>query len=176
MAIRTVELSATDLPRIGEIDRSETISFEYAHEDGRLIRRPAELQARSWSPVKVARLVGWLEPKLSSGGAIWGALDGPRLVGVSVLSGEFLGADRDQLQLAFLHVSNGYRRRGIARMLMKEACDRARSRGARQLYISATPSESAIGFYLSHGCRLAAAVDPALYAEEPLDIHLTLDL
>ncbi len=59
---------------------------------------------------------------------------------------------------------------------MDEICRLARRRGAKQLYISATQTESAVGFYLRYGCRLAEAVDPALYELEPKDIHLMLDL
>jgi ribosomal protein S18 acetylase RimI-like enzyme len=78
--------------------------------------------------------------------------------------------------MAFLYVSNGYRRRGIARALMDEVCRLGGDRGARQLYISAAETESAVGFYLDYGCRLAEAVDPALFELEPTDVHLTLDL
>ncbi len=59
---------------------------------------------------------------------------------------------------------------------MREACDIARQAGSSQMYISSTPSASAVGFYLSQGCRLAEEVDPELYALEPEDIHLILDL
>jgi ribosomal protein S18 acetylase RimI-like enzyme len=78
--------------------------------------------------------------------------------------------------MAFLYVSNGYRRQGIARRLMDEVSRIARERGARRLYISATETESAVGFYLDYGCKLAESVDPALFALEPTDIHLTFDL
>jgi hypothetical protein len=59
---------------------------------------------------------------------------------------------------------------------MDLACAAARERGARLLYISATPSDSAIGFYTSCGARPAARVDPELFALEPEDIHLALPL
>jgi hypothetical protein len=44
------------------------------------------------------------------------------------------------------------------------------------LYVSATPSESALGFYRSLGARLADPVDPDLFAREPEDVHLVLEL
>ncbi len=59
---------------------------------------------------------------------------------------------------------------------MWEACEIARETGASQLYVSSTPSSSAVGFYLSQGCRLVEEVDPELSALEPEDIHLILDL
>ena len=45
-----------------------------------------------------------------------------------------------------------------------------------KLYVSATPSENTILFYLSFGCKLASEVDPELFALEPEDIHLELVL
>ena len=57
-----------------------------------------------------------------------------------------------------------------------QAIARARALGARRLYVSATPSENTVGFYLRRGCRLAAEIDEALFALEPEDNHLELDL
>ena len=48
----------------------------------------------------------------------------------------------------------------------------ARRRGAEWMYISATPSENTIGFYLRLGCRVALEPDPELFELEPEDIHL----
>jgi ribosomal protein S18 acetylase RimI-like enzyme len=48
----------------------------------------------------------------------------------------------------------------------------AKENGAGQLYVSATPSESAISFYSSQGFVLAKQVHKELYALEPEDIHL----
>jgi hypothetical protein len=44
------------------------------------------------------------------------------------------------------------------------------------MYVSSTPSSSAVGFYIAQGCKLVEEVDPELYALEPDDIHLILDL
>jgi hypothetical protein len=44
------------------------------------------------------------------------------------------------------------------------------------MYISSIPSSSAVGFYLAQGCKLAEEVDAELYALEPEDIHLILNL
>jgi hypothetical protein len=52
----------------------------------------------------------------------------------------------------------------------------ARQRGARRLYISSTPTESTVNFYLRLGCKVAREPDPALLALEPEDIHLTCEL
>ena len=44
------------------------------------------------------------------------------------------------------------------------------------MYVSSTPSLPAVGFYVAQGCKLAEEVDPELFALEPDDIDLTLDL
>ena len=49
---------------------------------------------------------------------------------------------------------------------------RARELGARRLYISSTPSENTVRFYLRRGARVTNEVDAALFALEPEDIHL----
>ena len=54
--------------------------------------------------------------------------------------------------------------------------DIAVANGAESIYVSATPTESAVGFYLRQGCRLAHPVHPDLFAAEPEDIHLVRSL
>jgi ribosomal protein S18 acetylase RimI-like enzyme len=75
-------------------------------------------------------------------------------------------------QLVFLQVSDGYRRQGIASRLTAECIRMARADGAKKLYVSATPSESAVGFYQTQGFRLVDKPNPELYALEPEDIHM----
>jgi hypothetical protein len=48
----------------------------------------------------------------------------------------------------------------------------AKDDGAREIYVSATPSESAMGFYMSQGFRPADNVNEELYKQEPEDIHM----
>jgi ribosomal protein S18 acetylase RimI-like enzyme len=174
--MRIEELKAADLDRIREIDRSESVRFKYVYEHGELLSVEINHEIPTWTDAMVVEAKEMLAPKLAAGGALLGAFAGDTLVGVAVLGGELIGVEANQLQMAFLYVSNGYRRRGIANALMDEVCLRARQKGAKQLYISATETESALGFYFRYGCRLAESVEPALYELEPADIHLTLDL
>ena len=110
------------------------------------------------------------------GGTFYGAFEDSRLVGVSVLESKFIGKRRDQLQLTFLHVSHSHRKTGLGRRLFEKAVERARAKRARRLYISATPSENTVNFYLHLGCVIAEQVDPELFTLEPEDIHLEYDL
>ena len=87
-----------------------------------------------------------------------------------------LGRGGDKLQMSFFPVDWAYRNRGVGRALVEFAVEEARARGARRLYISASPSKATVDFYLGCGARLAEKVDKRLYALEPEDIHLELVL
>jgi N-acetylglutamate synthase-like GNAT family acetyltransferase len=52
----------------------------------------------------------------------------------------------------------------------------ARADGARRLYVSATPSAPTVEFYQSHGFEPTDEPDAALFALEPDDIHMILEL
>jgi N-acetylglutamate synthase-like GNAT family acetyltransferase len=61
-------------------------------------------------------------------------------------------------------------------MLVEEILKLAREKGATSIYVSATPSESAIGFYRSMRFDLAEKVNKVLFELEPEDIHMTRPL
>jgi ribosomal protein S18 acetylase RimI-like enzyme len=79
-------------------------------------------------------------------------------------------------QLTTLHTSQSHRRQGVARRLLEAVSKRAQAQGATALYVSATPSESAVGFYLSQGFQIAAEPNAEMFALEPEDIHLVRPL
>lgn len=97
--------------------------------------------------------------------------DDGKLVGVAILDNKFIGKDKDQLQLQFLHVSKDYRKQGLGKKLFHLAADKAREMGAKQMYVSATPSENTVNFYLRLGAVVTKEPDPELFALEPEDIH-----
>jgi predicted N-acetyltransferase YhbS len=99
-----------------------------------------------------------------------GALDSERTVGLAIVDPGF---EPSLAWLAFLHVSRPYRRRGVAQALWTAGVELSIAAGAQSIYVSATPTGSAVGFYLRQGCRLAQPVHPDLFAAEPEDIHLT---
>ncbi|MEM7028618.1 MAG: GNAT family N-acetyltransferase [Chloroflexota bacterium] len=162
--------------RLGEIDRAEFVRFSYRYQNGELITQPENFQVPRWDKDEVAKHVKQWGAELERGGILYGALDGDTLAGVSMLGHRFLGENQDHMQLYILFVSHDYRRQGLATKLMSMVEQAAIERGARYLYISATESESAVGFYRSQGCVLADKVDPDLYAKEPEDIHMVKKL
>jgi GNAT superfamily N-acetyltransferase len=60
----------------------------------------------------------------------------------------------------------------VGRALFEKVVARARRLGAHRLYISSTPSENTVRFYLRLGCGPTKDVDAALFELEPDDIHL----
>ena len=108
-------------------------------------------------------------PMLRAGGTAIGAFAGERLAGLAVLR---VGLRADTAQLAALFVDRANRRLGVAGALVDEVERLARVDGARFLYVSATPSRSAVGFYRSRGFEPVAEPDPDLFALEPEDVHM----
>lgn len=169
-------LDPGELERLHEIDRAEVVRLLYTYRDGDLEEERVALKVPPWTEEKVGQLIRDIGPELDGGGAFLGAFMADVLAGVAVLGNRPVCGDEKMLQMVFLHVDRNHRRKGIARGLLEEVKRLARERGASRLYISATPSDSAIGFYMSGGCKLAPKVDKELYAKEPEDIHLVLDL
>jgi predicted N-acetyltransferase YhbS len=166
------ELTQSEVARVWQIDRSEVVDGIYHLEDGALVLRPEHYDVRGWPPSDVETYTPILLDCFERGGTFYGAFEGGEMVGVAVLDNRFIGKRSDRLQLKFLHVSRAYRGRGIGRTLFERSAAKARGAGARALYISSTPSENTVHFYLNLGCRVAEEVDPDLFALEPEDIHL----
>jgi GNAT superfamily N-acetyltransferase len=106
------------------------------------------------------------------GGYFYGAFVSHHLVGSAILENNFIGKQKDQLQLKFLHVDRSFRNQGIGKYLFDTTVKKAKELGARQLYISAIPSENTINFYLHLDCIVTKNIDSELFAFEPEDIHL----
>jgi ribosomal protein S18 acetylase RimI-like enzyme len=171
-------MEASELHRIGEVDRSEHVTEEYAVRRGALERRDADLHVAPWSRAgdgehSVRGRVAEWQPILAGGGTLIGAFDGEALAGFAIYRPRIADGVAN---LAALYVSQPHRRRGVGSQLTREVVRLARASGARRLYVSATPSGSAVGFYRSHGFTPTDRPDPVLFAKEPEDIHMILAL
>jgi GNAT superfamily N-acetyltransferase len=162
-------MTADELSRLPELDVSEEGTAVYVQRGTRvdLVRRGHRRPPRSaeaWEP-EVRLWQGFVR----DGGAAFGAFDGDRLIGVAVLR---LGLAKDTAQLAGLYIDRAWRRHGVATALVDDVAGVARAAGAAWLYVSAAPSGSAVGFYLSRGFEPTAEPDPELLELEPEDIHM----
>ena len=170
------ELTRSEVPYIWQIDRREIIDNVYHLRDGKLVLKPEHFDMHGWPPGEPEHYTPILLDCFGRGGHFWGAFAGELLIGVVVLENRFIGSAQDTLQLKFLHVSSNFRKQGLGKKLFLLAVERAIELEAKKLYISATPSENTINFYLNLGCVLASEIDEELYALEPEDIHFEFDL
>ena len=169
-------LSRNEIGAVWRIDRRESIEAVYRLVDGELVLEPARHEATGWPPGEAAKYTPILEACFDRGGWFFGFFEHHDPFAVVVLESRFMGKGKDQLQLAFLHVGRSHRDNGFGKRLFMLAAGEARKRGAKSLYISATPTEHTIHFYTRLGCVLAVTPDPELFELEPEDIHLEYDL
>lgn len=175
-AIDVTFLTPGDIELLREIDRSEQLEVEYTVDSGRLVSSETDLYVPPWDPSgsgdhSVQNLIAFCSPHLEQGAQLLGAFDGGAVVGMALVEPSL----RPGLGwLALLHVSNGRRRGGVGQALWNAATAVARNAGAGAVYVSATPTGSAVQFYLKQGCQLAGPdeIVPELVALEPDDVHL----
>jgi ribosomal protein S18 acetylase RimI-like enzyme len=172
--VRYVRLERDDLARIGDIDRTERIDTLYVQRGAELEERPGDWSARAWftegeGEHSVAAQRKACEHYLDAGGTALGAFDGERLVGIGIVVPDVRPC---VAQLAYLHVSDGYRGRGIGVRLNDDLERVAREAGATELVVSATPSDNTVRFYRGRGFEPDAEPLPELLELEPEDVHM----
>jgi predicted N-acetyltransferase YhbS len=170
MEMRPLTRDEVDL--IWAIDRSEVHHHIYELRAGQLVRTPKYFEIPGWRPDAAEKVTPVLLDCFDRGGTFLGVFDADALIGMGVLESARVGRASDQMQLAYLYVSRAYRGRGVGIRLFEAAVSFAREAGANALYVSATPTENTVDFYLNRGCVLASEPDPRLFVAEPDDIHL----
>src|SRR5271168_2936394 len=103
------KLLREEIELVWNIDRSEVIDNIYRFESGTLVLKPEHHEVRGWPPGEAEKYTPILFDCFDRGGWFCGLFDQTRLIGVAVLDNKWMGKDKDQLQLKFLHVSNSYR-------------------------------------------------------------------
>jgi GNAT superfamily N-acetyltransferase len=167
-------LYAHDLDLFSDLDRSEVVQTGYKMQDGRLLSYPVDWEVPTFflegaGEHSVAEQIAFCQKHIDKEGRMIGAFDEEKLVGVGLLTPEVRPG---VAQLAYLHISSGYRRSGIAARIVHSLIDWACSEGAKKIYVSATPTESAVGFYQSEGFFPVIEPLPQLFELEPEDIHM----
>jgi len=165
-------LARDEIERIWTIDRRERIENIYRLEAGALRLEPHAITVPGWHPENVRTTTPLLYEIFDRGGLFLAALDGEIVAGIMVL--DTVWRMNGLLQLELLHVGRDHRRHGLGTTLVEEAAAAARERGARGLYIEATPTENTVRFYQRRGAMLLDEPDPELFAREPEDIHFSL--
>jgi predicted N-acetyltransferase YhbS len=166
-------LQRDELNLFWTIERREIIERIYRFQNGQLVHF---CDVKGWPPNE-AEIYGPINAEcFDRGGLFFACFDEDKLAGVSALDTIWRGSQGDLLQLEMMHVSYPYRGRGIGRTLFRQAAEAAFQKGAKGLYISATPSEHTIAFYQGFGSVPIDEPDPELFAREPEDIHLVCPL
>jgi predicted N-acetyltransferase YhbS len=174
MQLRRLRRDEVEL--IWTIDRSEVHHHIYELHRGQLVRTAKYFEIPGWRPDTAAKETPVLLDCFDRGGTFLGVFAAEALIGIGVLESARVGRAGDQMQLAYLYVSRAHRGRGVGTQLFDAAVSFAREAGANGVYVSATPTENTVDFYLNRGCVLAPEPDPRLLAAEPHDIHLLYPL
>jgi predicted N-acetyltransferase YhbS len=168
------QLVAADLARIGDIDRSERIETLYVQRGSRLEEKHGDWSAAAWlregeGPHSISHQRAECQRHLAAGGIALGAFADGQLVGIGVVTPHIRPGIA---QLAFLHVSNTYRARGVGGHLSRELERLALEHGDTRMVVSATPSLNTVRFYQRRGFEPMAEPLPELYRLEPEDVHM----
>lgn len=171
-AITLRQLSENDLRLAQAIDVSEDGQSLVRFVNGELITEPREWHRPAWDASQWGeKIAEWAQ--VLRWDVVIGAFDGATLVGMASLRYRLT---ETVAQLVSLHVSRAYRRQGVATRLVDELMRLARESNARELYVSAAETPSAVGFYTRLGFAPTAHVNQRLYDLESEDIHMTLTL
>ena len=167
-------LAFDELPRVGEIDRTERIDALYVQHGARLEKKAGDWSAPPWDPEgdgehSVAHQVAECERLVRAGATAVGAFDREHLVAVGIVVPHVRPGIA---QLAFLHVTDGYRGRGVGRTLNDELERIAVAAGDTSVVVSATPSLNTVRFYEGRGYEPTAEPLPELLELEPEDVHM----
>ena len=115
---------------------------------------------REWDAEKRIWLVGYMREKIQNGGMVMAAfLPEGQLAGFCCVGGDLAGETASYANLLLLFVDDRFKRHGIGRLLLQEACRYAKKLGAEKLFLSAIPSEDTIAFYQNMGCVDAKYAD-----------------
>ena len=167
-------MEANEVNKIKSIDRSERIRTGYRFADGKLQQMQVNWDSPTWGlegegQYTVAAEIRFCQSHLERNGRMYGAFDNGRLVGIGIIQHDIAPGTA---QLAYLHVSNGFRKQGIGGKMTEALFAEAKKGGAERIYVSAVPSGSAVGFYLSQGFNPTDKPIAELFELEPEDIHM----
>ena len=101
------------------------------------------------------------------------ALEEGKIIGFMRLVKELIS---ERMILDLIQVDKNFRGQGIGCILWEKAVEEARLNGARELYISACPSEETINFYRAMGADVTDNPILSIANDEPDDLQLVYSL
>lgn len=125
-----------------------------------------------WGEKEFEYLVKCLKNTVRTGGAVYGAFQNSKLVGIASAESKFFGSCGQYLELSCIHVTEKLRGSGIGKKLFRLICEWAREQGAKKLYISGHSSVESQSFYKAMCCTEAEEYSPVHVEKEPCDCQL----
>jgi GNAT superfamily N-acetyltransferase len=181
VAIEIKPLPPKDIVRITEVDSSQHVKAVYRAEstsDGlgltlkRLPQNPP-IEIPAWGKLGTRNRIERWRPQLERGGLLFGALDGERLIGFSILGPSYRDGSAELVAL-FIHAD--YRSTGLGSRLLGEVKGLAELRGDKHLYAYSNPTGTSVDFLLRHGFRAIGMLDKRVVTHLPWDLIFVCQL
>ncbi len=165
--MRIIKVSRDDFTEINleNFNRQQKVTRIYVRKDGRYVleEQPGVMD---WSIDKKREVANDL---IDNAYISYLALEGDRIVGFMSL---VKALTDERMILDLIQVDKDFRGQGIGRILWEKAVEEARLNGARELYISACPSEETINFYRAMGADVTDDPILSIANDEPDDLQL----
>jgi N-acetylglutamate synthase-like GNAT family acetyltransferase len=149
-------------------NRYQEVKKCYRKENGKWIVKDIEY-IENWDQNEIENVIKEFMETIKNGGYILGAYENNKLIGFATLINKRFGSNNQYIQLGHMHVSFGYRNKGIGKKLFELCINKAKGIGVEKIYISANTSEETQKFYLSIGCIDAEEINKELADNEPYD-------
>jgi N-acetylglutamate synthase-like GNAT family acetyltransferase len=149
-------------------DRYQEVKKCYRNENGKWIVKKIEY-IENWNKNEIENVIKEFIETIKNNGCIFGAYENNKLIGFAALLNKKFGSNNQYIQLGHMHVSFGYRNKGIGKKLFELCIKKTKEIGAEKIYISANTSEDTQRFYLSIGCIDAEEINKELAENEPYD-------
>jgi N-acetylglutamate synthase-like GNAT family acetyltransferase len=163
------ELSPYDVNNnlLDNFNRYQEVKKCYVKNNGEWIVKSNEY-IENWDQNKKHDVINNFSNTIKEGGFVIGAYDNNKLIGFSVLLNKIFGKNK-YIELKYIHVSFGYRNKGIGKILFELCIRKAKDIGIKRIYISANSSEETQRFYLGIGCIDALEINKKAAEDEPYD-------
>ncbi|MBR3823930.1 MAG: GNAT family N-acetyltransferase [Lachnospiraceae bacterium] len=165
--MRIVKVSRDAFPEINldDFKRQQKITRIYVKKDGKYVleENPGLMD---WSIDKKREVAQDLR---DSAYISYLAIEEDRIIGFMSLVKELVA---ERMILDLIQVDRDFRGQGIGRLLWEKVVEEAHLNGARELYISACPSEETIHFYKAMGAEVTDNPIMAIAEDEPDDLQM----
>ena len=175
ICINEISLSDCKLELLASFDRYQEVRRNWRKQGAQWVLCD-EPFTENWDDEKKKQVVKRIAQCINNGGCALGAYHQSKIIGFASFHANHFGSNHQYVELNFMHISNGFRGRGIGKRLFNEICKKARQRGVKKLYISGYPAEDSIAFYRKIGCIDACEINQGIQENAPRDCQLEYDL